>query len=184
MMALGLVETKGLLAAVEAADAMLKTADVRLLEKSLVGGGLVTISIAGEVAAVRAAVDAAVVAIGRIQGAVLVSEHVIARPDVELARIVTLCPPAEGEPEPCVAEAPALEGVLVTAPAVAPVEPPQSLAPQPCHNRAQLKKMSLRALRQLALSLPGLSLSPDAVAAADKNGLIDAIINVYRQKEE
>ena len=43
MKALGLIETKGLLAAVEGADAMLKTADVRLLEKNLVGGGLVTI---------------------------------------------------------------------------------------------------------------------------------------------
>lgn len=90
MAALGLIETKGLLAAVEAADAMLKAADVRLLEKSLVGGGLVTITVAGEVSAVKAAVDAAVASVQRIQGGVLVSAHVIARPDEELARIIAL----------------------------------------------------------------------------------------------
>ena len=52
MLALGLVETRGLIGAIEAADAMLKAADVRLLEKSLASGGLVTITNAGEVAAV------------------------------------------------------------------------------------------------------------------------------------
>ena len=53
MSALGMVETKGLVGAVEAADAMLKTADVSLLEKNRAGGGLVTITITGEVAAVQ-----------------------------------------------------------------------------------------------------------------------------------
>ena len=53
MLALGLIETKGLIGAIEAADAMLKAANVRLLEKSLATGGLVTITIAGEVAAVQ-----------------------------------------------------------------------------------------------------------------------------------
>lgn len=88
MTALGLVETKGLLAAIEGADAMLKAADVRLLEKNLAGGGLVTITIAGEVSAVQAAVSAAMAAIQRIPGSVLVSHHVIARPDVELSNII------------------------------------------------------------------------------------------------
>ena len=59
MLALGLVETRGLIAAIEGADAMLKAADVRLLEKNLATGGLVTITIAGEVSAVQASVDAA-----------------------------------------------------------------------------------------------------------------------------
>jgi microcompartment protein CcmL/EutN len=108
MKALGLIETKGLLAAVEGADAMLKTADVRLLEKNLVGGGLVTITIAGEVSAVRASVDAAVSAIGRIHGATLVSEHVIARPDEELARILSFAELTVEEPQaPAASSAPA-----------------------------------------------------------------------------
>ncbi len=95
MSALGLIETKGLLPAVEAADAMLKAADVRLLEKSLAGGGLVTITVAGETAAVKAAVDAGSAAVQRIQGASLVSAHVIPRPDTELAAILTLKPCAQ-----------------------------------------------------------------------------------------
>jgi microcompartment protein CcmL/EutN len=92
MTALGFIETKGLLAAIEAADVMLKTAEVRLLERNLASGGLVTISVAGEVAAVHSSVDAAAAAIQRIRGAILVSRHVIARPDTELASIIALRP--------------------------------------------------------------------------------------------
>jgi microcompartment protein CcmL/EutN len=116
MPALGLVETRGLLAAIEGADAMLKAADVRLLEKSLASGGLVTITIAGEVSAVAASVDAAVAAIGRLRGELLVSHHVIARPDVELEHIVSLTPKAApvaeaaplATPDDAAPEAPAL----------------------------------------------------------------------------
>lgn len=92
MLALGLVETRGLLAAIEGADAMLKAADVRLLEKNLATGGLVTITIAGEVSAVQASVDAAKACIQRIAGAELVSAHVIPRPDQELNGILLLDP--------------------------------------------------------------------------------------------
>ena len=92
MLALGLVETRGLLAAIEGADAMLKAADVRLLEKNLATGGLVTITIAGEVSAVQASVDAAKACILRIAGAELVSAHVIPRPDQELNGILLLDP--------------------------------------------------------------------------------------------
>ena len=56
MQALGMIETRGTLAAVEAADVMLKAANVILVEKTKAGGGLVTVIIAGDVAAVKAAV--------------------------------------------------------------------------------------------------------------------------------
>ncbi len=92
MLALGLVETRGLLAAIEGADAMLKAADVRLLEKNLATGGLVTITIAGEVSAVQASVDAAKACIQRIAGSELISAHVIPRPDQELNSILLLDP--------------------------------------------------------------------------------------------
>lgn len=94
MTALGLIETKGLIPAIESADAMLKAAHVRLLEKNLVGSGLVTITIAGEVSAVKASVEAAAAAVKRISGATLVSEHVIPRPDTGLNEIIatkTVC---------------------------------------------------------------------------------------------
>ena len=90
MTALGLIETKGLLAAIEGADAMLKAANVRLLEKYLAGGGLVTVTVAGEVSAVQASVSAGVSAINRIEGAVLVSDHVIPRPYDEVAELMAM----------------------------------------------------------------------------------------------
>ena len=100
MQALGLVETRGLVGAVEGADAMLKAADVRLLEKSLAGGGLVTITVTGSVSAVQASVDAACAAIDRIPGTSLVSSHVIPRPDDQLHAILRLDPEPEPAPEP------------------------------------------------------------------------------------
>lgn len=81
MEALGIVETKGLLAAIEGADVMLKSADVRLLDKTYVGAGLVSITVTGDVAAVQASVSAAVSALGRLDGCEILSSHVIPRPD-------------------------------------------------------------------------------------------------------
>ena len=81
--ALGMIETKGLVGAIEAADAMVKAANVSLIGKVLVGGGLVTVMVRGDVGAVKAAVDAGAAAAKRIGE--LVSVHVIPRPhsDVE-----------------------------------------------------------------------------------------------------
>ena len=78
-----MIETKGLVGAIEAADAMVKAANVSLIGKVLVGGGLVTVMVRGDVGAVKAAVDAGSAAAKRIGE--LVSVHVIPRPhsDVE-----------------------------------------------------------------------------------------------------
>lgn len=84
MQALGLIETRGLLAAIECADNMLKTADVQLVEKTLVGGGLVTVLVTGDVGAVKAAVEAGAAAVRQLGTSLLVSEHVIPRPHEEL----------------------------------------------------------------------------------------------------
>ncbi|MBU3145256.1 BMC domain-containing protein [Clostridium sp. CF012] len=88
MQALGLIETKGLIAAIESADAMLKAADVNLLEKTYVGGGLVSIIVTGDVGAVKAAVDAGGAAVRKINSNLLVSEHVIPRPHEDLEYII------------------------------------------------------------------------------------------------
>ncbi len=81
--ALGMVETKGLVGAIEAADAMVKAANVTLIGKELVGGGLVTVMVRGDVGAVKAATDAGAAAAQRVGE--LLSIHVIPRPhnDVE-----------------------------------------------------------------------------------------------------
>ncbi len=81
-MALGLIETRGLVGAIEALDAMLKTADVRLVSKEKVGSALVTVIIEGEVSAVQSATDAGAYAADRVGQ--LVSCHVIARPYSEV----------------------------------------------------------------------------------------------------
>ena len=77
--ALGLIETKGLVGAIESADAMMKAAEVKLISKEYSSGGLVVIKIMGETAAVKASVDAGSVAAQRVGE--LVSAHVIPRPD-------------------------------------------------------------------------------------------------------
>lgn len=78
----GFIETKGLVAAIEAADAMVKAANVTLVRSKIIGGGLVTVIIEGDVGAVKAAVDAGAAAAQRVGE--LVSVHVIARPDTEI----------------------------------------------------------------------------------------------------
>lgn len=88
MQALGLIETKGLLAAVEAADTMVKSADVSILEKTYVGGGLVTISVTGDVGAVKAAVESGVAAIRKLDESLLISEHVIPSLHKEVESII------------------------------------------------------------------------------------------------
>ena len=84
--ALGLVETKGLIGSIEAADAMVKTANVVLTRKEYIGGGLVTIMVRGDVGAVKAATDAGAAAARRVGE--LVAVHVIPRPDVEVERVL------------------------------------------------------------------------------------------------
>lgn len=84
--ALGMVETKGLVGAIEAADAMVKAANVILVGKVLVGGGLVTVAVRGDVGAVKAATDAGAAAAERVGE--LVSVHVIPRPHSEVEMIL------------------------------------------------------------------------------------------------
>jgi ethanolamine utilization protein EutM len=84
--ALGLIETRGLVGAIEAADAMVKAANVTLIGKVLVGGGLVTVMVRGDVGAVKAATDAGAAAAGRVGE--LKSVHVIPRPHQEVEFIL------------------------------------------------------------------------------------------------
>ncbi len=92
--ALGMIETKGLVAAIEAADAMVKAANVTLIGKEHVGGGLVTVLVRGDVGAVKAATDAGAAAAERVGE--LISIHVIPRPHAEVETIL---------PKPKIAEA-------------------------------------------------------------------------------
>ena len=84
--ALGMIETKGLVGSIEAADAMVKAANVTLIGKERVGGGLVTVLVRGDVGAVKAATDAGAAAAQRVGE--LVSVHVIPLPHTEVESIL------------------------------------------------------------------------------------------------
>ena len=83
---MGIVETKGLLASIEAGDAMAKAANVELVGKEKVGGGIVTIMVRGDVGAVKAAVEAGAAAASRVGE--LLGTHVIPRPHDDVEKIL------------------------------------------------------------------------------------------------
>ena len=91
MEALGLIETRGLIGSIEAADAMVKAANVVLVAKEYIGAGYVTVMVRGDVGAVKAATDAGAAAARRVGE--LVSVHVIPRPHDELGPMM---PKAQG----------------------------------------------------------------------------------------
>ncbi len=84
--ALGMIETRGLVGAIEAADAMVKAANVTLIGKEQIGGGYVTVMVRGDVGAVKAAVDSGAVAAKEVGE--LISVHVIPRPHADLEKML------------------------------------------------------------------------------------------------
>lgn len=156
--ALGLVETHGLVAAIEAADAGLKAADVELLNYEIVKGGLITVKFWGEVAAVKASVEAAVAGgqkVGKITAA-----HVITGLAKELTGMVRSGISREAGPE--IKEVPdsgTAQGAVFTL--------------------AELEKFTVTKLRQLARTLPNLSLVGRQISRANKQQLIEEILKVY-----
>jgi len=213
MLALGLVETCGLVGAIEAADAMLKSADVTLLERNCADAGLVTITVAGEVSAVQASVNAAAARVREIAGTVLLSAHVIPRPDAELETILRLDPDDGGDPGaqsgPCsgIRTVPAYRPAPKPAPQAeekAPSDPeekesagggepelrenqPEALEQEqksPSITLGRLKNMSLAKLRQTAREIEGTGLSENDIAASDRRTLIAAITQALRNIEE
>ncbi|MDQ7095089.1 BMC domain-containing protein [Desulfosporosinus sp. PR] len=151
MQALGLIETRGLLAAIECTDVMLKTAQVELVGRTLVGGGLVTVAVRGDVAAVASAVAAGVTAAEKINGLSVISRHIIPRPHEEIESILvlsanlvqeglarpSLAEPAEVLPNPD-SEAPRSEpfpdpGIAARAGAKEDAQEPAGVSPKPLH---------------------------------------------------
>ena|SRR5680860_1016647 len=85
--AIGLIETKGLVGGIEASDAMVKTSDVVMISKAYIGSGIVTVICQGEVAAVKAAVEAGTIAAKRVSE--VLATHIIPRPHQELDKIIS-----------------------------------------------------------------------------------------------
>jgi len=94
--ALGMIETKGYVGAVEASDAMVKAANVSLVKTITIGGGMITVLTKGDVGSVKAAVDAGAKAAGKVGE--LISSHIIARPHEDLLKVFVETPAPAAKP--------------------------------------------------------------------------------------
>ncbi len=193
MDALGMIETRGLIGSIEAADAMLKAANVTLMNKTQVGGGLVTVMVRGDVGAVKAAVDAGAAAAERVGE--LISVHVIPRPAADVEKILDSLH-KKAEP-PVLQEQPVAETVA------APPESAASMTEEPVLDEAaaeeaeeeetihfdvssltsdDLCKMTVSKLRAVARKLET-GMSRKEIRFAKKEELI-ARIEAVREQEE
>lgn len=192
MNALGMIETRGLVASIEAADAMVKAASVTLISKTHVGGGLVTVMVEGDVGAVKAATDAGAAAAERVGE--LISVHVIPRPAADVAHILDRRPEPKPEPEP---EPPAPEPELE--PEVPEPEPEEAAhteemkeeQPEEAHAEKMdlseltpeaLGKMTVAKLRIVARELGTTGMSRRDIRFAKKEDLIERITKALGQE--
>ena len=169
-LALGMIETRGFVGAVEAADVMVKTANVRILGKEVVREALVTIEVVGEVAAVKAAVEAGALAASRVGE--LISAHVIPRPDDEIDGILATLPgaaPTQPDPEP--APAPA----RTSAPAA-----PKAAPAAPAATDAELEGMTVHQLCAIAREMTGLGIQGRQISKANKQVLLTEILKARK----
>jgi microcompartment protein CcmL/EutN len=195
--ALGLIETRGLVGAIEAADAATKAADVKLVGKEKVRNGLITIKLIGDVAAVRAAVDAGSAAAARVGE--LISTHVIPRPVADLENIIfsdSVLPDPESvktktqsvksetkpaakrgrKPKPPVVVAETTEVVKVKE-EIAKPEPIIPMSDDESEYLKQLQAMSVHELRRYARGIEGLSIFGRQISMANKEILINELMN-------
>jgi ethanolamine utilization protein EutM len=163
--ALGLIETRGLIGAIEAADVMVKTANVVLLGKEIVRDGLVTVQVIGDVGSVKAAVEAGAAAAQRVGE--LLSSHVIPRPADEV--------------EPILLQR---RGVIPGSPEAVPHEAHEPLVsalpiPAPASDNdylQQLHAMTVHQLRTIARGIKGLGIQGREISRANKQVLIHEIM--------
>lgn len=168
MKALGMIETRGLIPAIESADIMLKTSEVELIEKIYVGAGLVTITIVGDVGAVKTAVESAVEAIKKFGENILISNHVIPRPDLELQSVIKL------EKEKVVEKEIEIQEIIVEE-----IEKDNNFEKL----KIELEKQKISYLRQKAKEYNNFGLSGKSISKLDKNRLIEKIMECYKNME-
>ncbi len=169
-LAVGLIETRGLVAAIEACDAALKSAEVKLLSIDRVDAGLMTVKIVGEVAAVQSAVDAGRLAAARV--GTLVAAHVIARPDVSLHDeliYVEVRPHRKSQNQSLLCTPPALNTKPET-PDVTSTSPPRSSETK--HIPEHLEKLTVQELRRYARTLPNFPIQGREISRASKETLL------------
>lgn len=190
--ALGMIETKGLVGAIEAADAMVKAANVSLIGKEHVGGGLVTVMVRGDVGAVKAATDAGAAAADKVGE--LISVHVIARPHEELEPILPgkdnkVSVPGEAA-EPVVKNEPAktAEPKVTVKPAVKAAPAPRSKQSKAKDKQADVNvdidSMSVVEMRRFARSIKGFPIEGREISKANRATLLGLIKKHYTGEKE
>jgi ethanolamine utilization protein EutM len=172
--ALGLVETRGLVAAIEAADAMVKTANVVLVGKEVTNPALITIKIVGDTAAVRAAVDAGAAAAKRVGE--LVSMHVIPRPAEGLEDLIYA---EKSRSQIEVEDELNGEEIFEETPEV-PFAMPEGLSDEQQEYFRSLEAMTVHELRRHARGVEGLSIYGREISRANKSILIEELMKVKK----
>jgi len=163
--ALGMIETKGLIGAIEAADAMVKAANVTLVGKEHIGSGLVTVMVRGDVGAVKAATDAGAAAASRVGE--LISVHVIARPHGEVESI--LCHKNDEK----------LEEVPVM------IESPENSMEEIINEPAEdYESLSVVQLRQYARTLKEFPIAGREISKANKDTLLKLMRDYLTREKE
>jgi ethanolamine utilization protein EutM len=177
--ALGLIETRGLVGAIEAADAMVKAANVQLVGKERVDAALITVKIVGETAAVRSAVDAGSAAAKRVGE--LVSSHVIPRPSQEIEDLIFA---KASRSRQDIEVHPATQPSAPSTPrseekqqekegtSTAPQPPALQLSENEAEYLQQLQSMTVHQLRSYARQVQGLSIYGRQISRANKDQLI------------
>ncbi|MDI6804278.1 MAG: BMC domain-containing protein [Bacteroidota bacterium] len=189
--ALGLIETRGLIGSIEAADAATKAADVKLVGSEKIRGGFVTIKVIGDVAAVRAAVDAGAAAAARVGE--LISTHVIPRPIGELKNLIFTkleMPPIPPFIPKVIAEKtkPIREKKTKLREAKAPAKEikeeavtfEEKILPESSTEQEylqQLESLSVHQLRKYARGFEGLAIFGRQISMANKEKLITELMN-------
>ncbi len=173
--ALGLVETRGLVAAIEAADAMVKTANVVLVGKEQTNPALITIKVVGETAAVRASVEAGAAAAQRVGE--LVSKHVIPRPAEGMDDLIYVSgsrtqPDVEDE-----LRGGRFEEVEESEPEV-PYAMPEGLTEEQKEYYNSLEAMTVHELRRFARNVQGLKIYGREISRANKPQLLEELMKV------
>ncbi len=165
--ALGLIETYGLVAAIEAADVALKTAAVELVNYEKVTGGLLTVAVTGEVAAVQAAVAAGSAAAAKVGE--LVSRHVIPRPLADMELMLSFQGPKEPDPDPAGSGDGGEAEISVAQEVVDEVDGLQVY-------QKYLESMGVQELRRLARKTAGIAIKGRQISKANKEVLITEIL--------
>ena len=171
MQAIGMVETRGLTASIEASDAMLKSANVSLLLKEHVGSGLVTTIVTGDVGSVKASVDAGAAAAERVGE--LISAHVIPRPASAIGWMLGNALPGETQAK---RETPAEEK------SGEEIIPDENSGGEESHSIGKLRQMTASKLRAILSERNDSGLSPEEIRGLSKGKLLNVLEKLYESE--